>query len=110
MELLTDEEIVAAINGSRDGHFILVKMSEGFTSDVRAIAQAQLDKDIASNQQAYEIGVSDGKVEGEAIGIKLVVEFVEGNMPHPNQYTPANYARFWLSLQEKLKEWFDGKL
>jgi len=63
-----------------------------------AYCQAQLDKDIASNQQAYEIGVSDGKVEGIAEGMKEERERIlnyleqEGN---PVQYKGSK-ATAWI--------------
>ena len=107
MERLTDEELdkVEIIYCAEDSAHI-ISLNRGHTEELgERIAQAQLDKDIASNQQAYEIGVSDGKVEGVAEGIREVVEFVEGNLPH----TLGNFVGFWQSWQEKKKEWFDGK-
>ena len=60
----------------------------------------------AGNQQTYEIGVSDGKVEGVAEGIKEVVDSVNLILKLPS-ISVENIRILW---QAKLKEWFDGKL
>ena len=60
MELLTNEEIIAAVNKSREARDAgqrLIKMSEEYTKDVRAIAQAQLDKCNEHLKEAYNAGV-----------------------------------------------------
>lgn len=85
----------------------------------REIAQAQAEitwkarepEIKAGNQKAYEIGVEDGKVEGIAIGIKKVVEWIIQYKTYETYTCGSDEEKRdivtfpWRLWQAKLKEW-----
>ena len=97
--VMSDEEVEQFVLKLYNSPYLLVQMVEV----IKKISfKAGMEY---GNKKAYEIGVSDGKVEGIAEGIREVVEWVliqdEGQM--------ARAELGWLispdDWQAKLKEW-----